>query len=100
MTFFTDFLPGLFDRERERERERERDRDLLERVLDPDLERDRERLRDLVLFLAPFLALGLGTWRSLNEAPLLTSALDFTPRAKATLTCRGETPFVASCDWR
>lgn len=96
--FFTDFLPGLFDRDRERERER--DRDLLERVLEPDLERDRDRVRDRVLRATPFFALGLETWRSLKEAPLLTSAFDFTPRAKATFTCRGEALFVAGCDLR
>lgn len=89
MTFFTDFLPGLFDRERERERDRER-------VLETDLDRERERVR----LATPFFALGLDTWRSLNEVPLLARALDFTPRAKATRNCRGEALFVAGCDAR
>lgn len=88
MTFFTDFLPGLFDRERERERDRER-------VFEADLDRDRVRLAT-----PPFLALGLDTWRSLNEVPLLARVLDFTPRAKATRNCRGEALFVAGCDAR
>lgn len=49
VTFFTDFLPGLFDLERERDFDFERDRDLLERVLEADLERERDRVLDLVL---------------------------------------------------
>lgn len=57
VTVFTDFLPGLLDRDRERDRERERDRDLLERVLEADLERERDR--DLVS-LAAFFAFGFG----------------------------------------
>jgi len=78
VTFFTDFLPGLFDFERERDRER---------VLERDLVRDRERDRDLFTL-------------SLNEVPLLTRAFDFTPRAKASLSCRAVTRFVPGCDVR
>lgn len=86
VTFFTDFLPGLFDLERERERVFEPDLER-DRVRDRDRERERDRDRD-------FFAL------SLNEVPLLTRAFDLTPRAKATLSCIGETFFVPGCDVR
>lgn len=105
VTFFTDFLPGLLDRERERERERERDfeRDRereRDRGLEPDLERDRERVRDLVFLATAWPGEGDAPWRSLNEPPLLMRAFPFTPRAKATFTCRGVTLFVPACDFR
>ena len=101
VTFFTDFLPGLLDRERERERDFERDREReRDRGLEPDLERDRERVRDLVLLATAWLGEGVATWRSLNEPPLLMRAFAFTPRAKATFTCRGVTLFVPACDFR
>lgn len=83
VTFFTDFLPGLFDLERERVFEPDLERD---RVRDRDRDRERERDRDFAL--------------SLNAVPLLTRAFDLTPRAKATLSCIGETFFVPGCDVR
>jgi len=87
VTFFTDFLPRRLDFERERDRERR----LLERDLERDRERDRERDlerdRDLVNL-------------SLNAVPFLTRAFAFTPRFKASLSCRGETFFVRAFDLR
>lgn len=76
VTFFTDFLPGLFDFDRERDRDLVFEVDLeRERDLERDFERDLERDRDL-----------LEVRTTLNKAPFFTSDFSLTARANAIRT--------------